>query len=128
MPSISYSSMGLDMADVNNDGLLDVYVTDMLPEDEYRYKMTSAFESWDIYQTKLRNDFHHQFARNMLHLNNGNGTFSEIGQLAGVSRTDWSWSALIADFDLDGNKDIHVTNGMARDVNLAGLYRVSREQ
>ena len=116
MPSISYSSMGLDMADVNNDGLLDVFVTDMLPEDEYRYKLTSAFESWDIYQTKLRNDFHHQFARNMLHLNNGNGTFSEIGQMAGVSRTDWSWSALIADFDLDGYKDIHVTNGMARDV------------
>ncbi|MEO7682583.1 MAG: VCBS repeat-containing protein, partial [Gemmatimonadaceae bacterium] len=116
MPSISYSSMGLDIADVNNDGLLDVFVTDMLPEDEYRYKMTSAFESWDIYQTKVKNDFHHQFARNMLHLNNGNGTFSEIGQLAGVSRTDWSWSALIADFDLDGYKDIHVTNGMASDV------------
>jgi hypothetical protein len=116
MPSISYSSMGLDMADVNNDGLLDVFVTDMLPADEYRYKMTSAFESWDIYQTKVKNDFHHQFARNMLHLNNGNGTFSEIGQIAGVARTDWSWSALIADFDLDGYKDIHVTNGMARDV------------
>jgi len=116
MPSISYSSMGLDMADVNNDALLDVFVTDMLPEDEFRYKMTSAFETWDIYQAKLKNGFHHQFARNMLHLNNGNGTFSEIGQLAGVSRTDWSWSALIADFDLDGNKDIHVTNGMARDV------------
>jgi enediyne biosynthesis protein E4 len=116
MPSISYSSMGLDMADVNNDGMLDVFVTDMLPEDEFRYRMTSAFETWDIYQAKLKNGFHHQFARNMLQLNNGNGTFSEIGQLAGVSRTDWSWSALIADFDLDGYKDIHVTNGMARDV------------
>ncbi|MEX2110763.1 MAG: VCBS repeat-containing protein [Gemmatimonadaceae bacterium] len=116
MPSISYSSMGLDIADMNNDGWLDVYVTDMLPEDEYRLKTTGSFEGWDVYQTKVRNDYHHQFTRNMLHLNNANGTFSEIGQLAGVARTDWSWSALIADFDLDGHKDIHVTNGIARDV------------
>ena len=116
MPSISMFSMGLDIADINNDGLLDVYVTDMLPEDDRRLKMTSQFESWDVYQAKLKNDYHHQFMRNMLQLNNGNGTFSEIGQMAGVARTDWSWSALIADFDLDGHKDIHVTNGLARDV------------
>jgi hypothetical protein len=116
MPSISMFSMGLDMADINNDGLLDIYVTDMLPEDNYRLKMTSQFESWDVYQAKLKNDYHHQFMRNMLHLNNGNGTFSDIGQMAGVARTDWSWSALIADFDLDGHKDIHVTNGIARDL------------
>jgi len=116
MPSISYSSMGLDMADVNNDGLLDIYTTDMLPEDEYRYKLTTSIESWDVYQARVKNDYHHQFTRNMLHLNNGNGTFSEIGQMAGVARTDWSWSALIADFDLDGKKDIHVTNGIERDV------------
>ncbi len=116
MASISQFSMGLDMADINNDGWLDLYVTDMLPEDNYRLKMTSAFESWDIYQTKLKNDYHHQFMRNMLHLNNGNGTFSDIGQMAGVARTDWSWSALIADFDLDGHKDIHVTNGIGRDL------------
>jgi hypothetical protein len=116
MPTISMFSMGLDMADINNDGLLDIYVTDMLPEDNYRLKMTSQFESWDVYQAKLKNDYHHQFMRNMLHLNNGNGTFSEIGQMAGVARTDWSWSALIADYDLDGHKDIHVTNGLGRDV------------
>ena len=116
MPSISMFSMGLDLADINNDGLLDVYVTDMLPEDNYRLKMTSQFESWDVYQAKLKNDYHHQFMRNMLQLNNGDGTFSEIGQMAGVARTDWSWSALIADFDLDGHKDIHVTNGLARDL------------
>jgi hypothetical protein len=116
MPSISMFSMGLDMADINNDGLLDIYVTDMLPEDNYRLKMTSSFEGWDVYQAKLANDYHHQFMRNMLHVNNGNGTFSDIGQMAGVARTDWSWSALIADFDLDGHKDIHDTNGLARDV------------
>jgi hypothetical protein len=116
MPYISYFSMGLDIADVNNDAWPDVYVTDMLPEDDYRLKTTSSFEGWDVYQTKLKNGYHHQFMRNMLHLNNGNGTFSDIGQLAGVARTDWSWSALIADYDLDGHKDIFVTNGLAKDV------------
>ena len=116
MPSISMFSMGLDIADINNDGLLDIYVTDMLPEDNLRLKMTTQFEGWDVYQTKLKNDYHHQFMRNMLQLNNGNGTFSDIGQMAGVARTDWSWSALIADYDLDGYKDIHVTNGIARDL------------
>jgi hypothetical protein len=116
MPYISYFSMGLDVADINNDGWPDVYVTDMLPEDERRLKTTAAFESWDVYQAKLKNDYHHQFMRNMLHLNNANGTFSDIGQMAGVARTDWSWSALIADLDLDGQKDIYVTNGLVRDV------------
>jgi hypothetical protein len=116
MPYISYFSMGLDIADINNDAWPDVYVTDMLPQDEQRLKSTGSFEGWDVYQTKLRNGYHHQFMRNMLHLNNGNGTFSDIGQLAGVARTDWSWSALIADYDLDGQKDIYVTNGLAKDV------------
>ncbi|MFN2565645.1 MAG: VCBS repeat-containing protein [Gemmatimonadaceae bacterium] len=116
MPYISYFSMGLDIADVNNDAWPDVYVTDMLPDDEYRLKTTASFEGWDVYQTKVNNGYHHQFMRNMLHLNNGNGTFSDIGRLAGVARTDWSWSALIADYDLDGFKDIYVTNGLAKDV------------
>jgi hypothetical protein len=116
MPSISLSSMGLDLADLDNDGWLDLYVTDMLPEDDHRLKTTSSFEDWEGYQAKLANGYHHQLMRNMLHRNNGNGTFSEIGQMAGVARTDWSWSALIADFDRDGWKDLHVTNGILRDV------------
>ena len=116
MPSISYYSMGMDIADVNNDGWPDVYTTDMLPEDDLRLKLTSSFESWEVYQQRLRNNFHHQFMRNMLQLNNGDGTFSDIGQLANVARTDWSWGALIADLDLDGYKDIFVTNGILRDV------------
>jgi hypothetical protein len=115
MPYSSYFSMGLDIADINNDGWPDIYTTDMLPEDEYRLRTTSSFESYDVYQTKAKNGFHYQFMRNMLQLNNGNGTFSDVGQLAGVARTDWSWSAMIADLDLDGNKDIFVTNGIARD-------------
>src|SRR5438105_8749574 len=116
MPYLSYFSMGLDIADVNNDGWPDIYTTDMLPEDEYRLRTTSAFEGWDIYQEKVRNGFHYQLMRNMLQLNNGNGTFSDIGQMAGVARSDWSWSALLADLDLDGYKDIYVTNGIAKDV------------
>src|SRR5512138_907058 len=116
MPYSSYFSMGLDIADVDNDGWPDIYTTDMLPDDEKRLKTTSSFDSWDVYQAKVRTGYGHQFMRNMLQHNNGNGTFSDIGQYAGVSRTDWSWSALIADFDLDGNKDIYVTNGLVRDV------------
>ncbi|HET7614040.1 MAG TPA: VCBS repeat-containing protein, partial [Gemmatimonadaceae bacterium] len=116
MPYLSSFSMGLDIADVNNDGWPDVYTTDMLPADEYRLRMTSSFEGWENYRTKIKNGFHRQLMRNMLQLNNGNGTFSDIGQLAGVARTDWSWSALLADLDLDGYKDLYVTNGIARDV------------
>src|SRR5881398_2277074 len=88
----------------------------MLPDDEHRLKTTTSFEDWHRLQAEVRNGFHYQFTRNMLHLNNGNGTFSDIGQLAGVARTDWSWCALIADLDLDGSKDIYVTNGLAKDV------------
>ncbi|MFL5560617.1 MAG: VCBS repeat-containing protein [Gemmatimonadaceae bacterium] len=116
MPYTSYFSMGLDIADIDNDGWPDIYTTDMLPEDDKRLKETSNFESWEVYQLKLANGYHAQFMRNMLQLNNGNGTFSDIGQMAGVARTDWSWSALIADLDQDGEKDIFVTNGLARDV------------
>jgi hypothetical protein len=116
MPVISYFSMGLDIGDMDNDGWPDVYTTDMLPEDELRLKLTGAFEGWEAYQTKVRNGFHYQLSRNMLQRNNRDGTFSDVGQMAGVARTDWTWSALMADLDLDGHKDLYVTNGMARDV------------
>ena len=115
-PVLSYFSMGLDVADLDNDGWPDIYTTDMLPEDEHRLRTMAAFEGWDVYQAKVRNGYHHQLMRNMLQHNNGDGTFSDVAWMAGVARTDWSWSALIADLDLDGNKDIFVTNGLARDV------------
>ena len=116
MPVLSYFSMGLDIGDVDNDGWPDVYTTDMLPENEHRLKTTTLFEGWDVYQTKVSNGFHHQLMRNMLQRNNRDGTFTDIGELTGVARTDWSWSALIADLDLDGRKDIFVTNGLAKDI------------
>ena len=116
MPVISYFSMGLDAADLDNDGWPDIYTTDMLPEDDYRLKTTSQFEGWDVYQSKIRNGYHPQLMRNMLQRNNRNGTFSDVAWMAGVARSDWSWSALIADFDLDGYKDIFVANGLAKDV------------
>ena len=116
MPVLSYFSMGLDVADLDNDAWPDIYTTDMLPEDEYRLKTTTMFEGWDSYQTKVRNGYHHQLMRNMLQRNNRDGTFTDVGQMAGVARTDWSWSALIADLDLDGFKDIFVTNGLAKDI------------
>jgi hypothetical protein len=115
-PVLTYFSMGLDIGDLDNDSWPDIYTTDMLPEDEYRLKTTGMFEGWDVYQAKVRNGYHHQLMRNMLQRNNRDGTFSDVGQLAGVARTDWSWSALIADLDLDGHKDIFVTNGLAKDV------------
>jgi enediyne biosynthesis protein E4 len=116
MPVSSYFSMGLDIADIDNDGWPDIYTADMLPADDYRLKTTSGFEPWDLYQAKAREGFDHQLMRNMLQHNNGDGTFSDIGWMSGVARTDWSWAALIDDFDLDGNKDIFVANGLARDV------------
>lgn len=116
MPYTSFYSMGLDIGDIDNDGWPDIYTTDMLPEGEQRFKSTSSFEDWDVYAAKIANGYHHQLMRNMLQMNNADGTFSEIGQLAGVARTDWSWTALIADLDLDGDKDIFVTNGILRDV------------
>src|SRR5687767_5993759 len=86
--AITYFSMGVDVADLDNDGWPDVYTTDMLPEDDYRFKLTAMFEGWDVYQTKVRNGYHHQFMRNMLQHNNGDGTFSDVGQMAGVAQTD----------------------------------------
>jgi hypothetical protein len=113
---MSLSSMGSDMADVNNDGNLDVFTTDMLPEGDYRLKTTTKFDEYDIYNAKLKNSFHHQFTQNCLQLNNGDGTFSEIADLAGVNATDWSWGALAFDFNNDGWKDIFVSNGISRDL------------
>jgi enediyne biosynthesis protein E4 len=116
MGHISMFSMGADLADLTNDGYPEIFSTDMLPKDDYRLKTISAFEPYDVYQLRLKNGYYHQFMRNMLHLNNQDGTFSEVGQMAGVDATDWSWGALIADFNNDLNKEIFVCNGIYKDV------------
>ena len=113
---MSQSSMGADIADINNDGLVDVFSTDMLPEDDYRLKKNTSFDDYDTYHAKYENGLHKQFLGNMLQLNNGNNTFSEIAQFSGVNASDWSWGALILDLNNDGWKDIFVCNGMYLDV------------
>ena len=110
----SLFSMGSDAADINNDGLTDLVTLDMLPQDNYRIKLTSGADNFDKYQLLLKQGFYNQTMRNMLQLNQGSN-FSEIGQMAGVSNSDWSWSALVADYDLDGYQDLFVTNGYLRD-------------
>lgn len=114
--SLSVASMGADMADINNDGYPEIFVTEMLPEHEDRFKTKMTFENWDTYQYNLKNGYYHQFTRNVLQLNQGDGSFSEIGRFSGVEATDWSWGALIADFDNDGFKDLFVANGLYKDI------------
>ncbi|RYU94990.1 VCBS repeat-containing protein [Emticicia agri] len=121
MGHISLNSMGADIGDINNDGQPDIFVTDMLPNDDYRLKTTSSFETYELEQIKVQRDFYHQYTRNTLQLNNGdnrNGvpTFSEIAALSGIYSTDWSWGALIFDMDNDGMKDIFVANGIIHDL------------
>jgi enediyne biosynthesis protein E4 len=111
----SLYSMGCDWSDLNNDGLPELMTVDMLPESNHDQKMHAGAENYNKFQNLFSNGFYYQYSRNMLHKNNGNGTFSEIGQLAGTSNTDWSWAVLGADFDLDGNKDLFVTNGYVKD-------------
>ncbi|MFK7806788.1 MAG: VCBS repeat-containing protein, partial [Saprospiraceae bacterium] len=126
-------TMGVDIADVNNDLKPDVLTLDMRPEDYTVLESSVGADNWGIYDYKLRYGYHHQFARNMLQINQGdlrqNNTvqFSEQGQLAGIEATDWSWSPLIADFDLDGWKDIVISNGIYRRPNdLDYLKTVNR--
>ncbi|MFD2569350.1 VCBS repeat-containing protein [Spirosoma soli] len=112
-------SMGNDVADVNNDARPDILTLDMLPEDNRRQKLLMAPDNYEKYALALESGFHHQNMRNMLQINTGTGsgapTFREVGQLAGISNTDWSWAPLFADYDNDGWKDLYITNGYVRD-------------
>ena len=117
---LSRFGMGSDMADINNDGWPDLFVADMLPEDNYRQKLLKAADDYDKHTLGVDSGYHHQYMRNTLQISRGMAPdslprFSEVGQLAGVSNTDWSWAPLFADFDNDGLRDLFISNGYLRD-------------
>lgn len=112
----SHFAMGNDVGDINNDGLMDVIATDMLPEDHSRRKLMFGATQYNKFYYAVNHGYTYQYMRNTLQLNNGNGSFSEIGQLAGIDKTDWSWSVLLADLDNDEYQDIFITNGFGKDV------------
>lgn len=116
MNSISAASMGADMADINNDGYGEIFVTEMLPATNARLKTATTFENWNKYQFNLEHGYYQQFTRNMLQRNNGDGTYTEVGRMNGVEATDWSWGALIFDMENDGFKDLFVANGIYQDL------------
>lgn len=111
----THFGMGNDVSDINNDAYPDIISLDMLPEDNHRQKMLVSPDNYEKFDLMLRSGFYYQYMRNMLQINNGNGTFSETGQLSGISNSDWSWAPLVADYDNDGWKDMFVTNGYNRD-------------
>ncbi|MCM4168308.1 hypothetical protein KCTC52924_03874 [Arenibacter antarcticus] len=113
---MSYYSMGVDVADIDNDGNLDIFVVDMVAEDNFRSKSNMGGMNPDAFWNVVNEGGHYQFMYNTLQLNNGNGTFSDIAQLTGMAATDWSWSNLIVDLDNDGLKDTYITNGLLHDI------------
>jgi len=123
----SRNGMGIDMQDINNDGHTDIMVLDMLPTSNARQKSMFGFFNYDKFKLGIESGYQPQYARNSLQLNNGNGTFSEVGQLAGVDRTDWSWCSLFADFDNDGWQDLFVTNGYRQDITNMDFATYSRQ-
>ncbi len=116
MQHTSFSSMGADLADINNDGYPEVFTTDMLPEGDFRLKTLGSFDNIDVFRNKLKSGLYYQYMKNCLQLNNKDGTYSEIANYSGISATDWSWGALFFDADNDGYNDIYVCNGVNRDV------------
>ena len=117
MQHTSRFSMGVDIADINNDGQRDIFSLDMLPEDPHILKASLGEDGFDVFKFKLGFGYNPQFSRNALQLNNGDGTFSEIGAFAGVEATDWSWAPLFFDFDHDGRRDLFISNGIPRRMN-----------
>lgn len=113
---ISHSSMGADMADINNDGYPEIFTTDMLPDDDYRLKTTTSFDNIDIHRLKQKSGFYNQYTQNTLQINNQHGKFMESAFFSGVAASDWSWGGLIFDADNDGLSDIFVCNGIYNDV------------
>ena len=124
----STSSMGADIADINNDGSPEIFTTDMLPADNYRIKTTTAFDPYHLEDLKYRANYHYQITQNCLHLNDGQADFAEVSMYAGVAATDWSWGALIFDFENDGNRDIFVSNGILKDLMSLDFLEFTADQ
>lgn len=116
MPHTAHSGMGSDVADINNDGFLDIVILDMMAEDARRQRLLGSMMMYDRYQILKDFGYGDQIQRNVLQLNNGDGTYSDIGHMAGIAETDWSWGPLLADYDLDGFRDLFIANGYRRDV------------
>lgn len=126
----SINSMGSDLTDINNDGLLDFITLDMLPESPERYQRLLGSKDYDYVRVSTKNGYQHQYMHNNLQINQGNGYFSEMGFAYNVAKTDWSWSALFSDFDSDGFQDLFVSNGYYRDVTDLDfiMYQNRKEQ
>jgi len=122
-----HDGMGVDMADINHDALNDLIALDMMPEDNLRQKAMFSNNPYDRFQLNLRKGYQPQYVRNVLQLNNGNQSFSDIGYLAGVNATDWSWSALLADIDNDSYRDLFITNGFRKDITDLDFVSYSNE-
>jgi enediyne biosynthesis protein E4 len=116
MDYTSLASMGSDIADLNNDGRLDIFSTDMLAPDNYRLKAATKFDDYYLADFRFRNSYHYQMVQNCLQVNQGDGSFQESAFFSGVAATDWSWGALIFDMNLDGQKDLFVSNGVYNDI------------
>lgn len=123
----SFSSMGSDYADINNDGCFDLMTLDMFPEDNYRQKMHGTEYNYDKFLTTKKLGFATQFIKNTLQLNNCNGSYSDIAMMADVAHTDWSWATLIADYNNNGWKDIYITNGYRRSTSDNDFIRYTQD-
>jgi len=125
----SQFSMGVDVGDINNDALPEIITLDMLPEDPYILKRSLGEDEYNLFNMKLKYGYNHQYTRNNLQFNRGNGMFSEIGFYSGVAATDWSWSPLFMDFDNDGLKDLFISNGIPKRLNdIDYVNYISNEQ
>lgn len=125
---ISLSSMGCDAADINNDGHIDLFTLDMLPEDHYEQKLVEGPDNYERLSIREKVGFYYQTTRNMLQLNSGGTHFTEIGQYAGPYATNWSWSPLLCDFDQDGFKDLFISNGYGKNVTHMDVLDMNVEE
>jgi len=125
---ISFNSMGVDAGDIDNDGMLDLVVVDMVAEDNYRLKANMSGMNPKVFWKTVDDGGHYQYMFNTLQINNGDNHFSEIAQLAGVASTDWSWSSIFADLDNDGRKDLFITNGLLRDIRNNDAQKLFRDR